>query len=217
MGRVSLLVAFGCGSLVWAFPDKPIEVTNNSSKKYMRPILTFVLSFLATMPITAAPPTVGQKAPDFALLTPGGDKVRLSDEVSKGTVVLVVLRGYPGYQCPYCNRQVQDYIQKAPGLAEAGARVLLVYPGPPENLGAKANEFLVNKQLPPNFHLLLDPGFDFTKQYGLRWDAPQETAYPSTFLIDNQGVVFFSKTVKADGGRSTATEVLDILPKRKPM
>lgn len=183
----------------------------------MRHFLTLILSLLATLPTMAAPPTIGQKAPDFALLTPAGDKVRLSDEVSKGPVVLVVLRGYPGYQCPYCNRQVQDYIQNAQGLADAGARVLLVYPGPSENLGAKANEFLANKQLPPNVQLVLDPGYEFTNQYGLRWDAPQETAYPSTFLIDKQGVVFFSKIVRAHGGRSTATEVLGVLPKRKAM
>lgn len=183
----------------------------------MKHILTLILSLLVTLPIAAAPPMIGQKAADFALSTPAGDKGRLSEEVSKGPVVLVVLRGYPGYQCPYCNRQVQDYIQNAQALAEVGARVLLVYPGPSENLGAKANEFLVNKQLPPNVTLVLDPGYEFTNQYGLRWDAPKETAYPSTFLIDKQGVVFFSKIVKAHGGRSTAAEVLDVFPKRKAL
>jgi len=52
--------------------------------------------------------------------------------------------------------------------------------------------------------------------YGLRWDAPRETAYPSTFLIDRQGVIFFSMIVKEHGGRTTAAEILDALPKRKP-
>ncbi len=64
--------------------------------------------------------------------------------------------------------------------------------------------------------LLLDPGYDFTNLYGLRWDAPNETAYPSTFLIDSKGVVFFSKVVKEHGGRTTAAEIIDALPKRKP-
>ena len=76
----------------------------------------------AALPLAAAaPPLVGQKAPDFALSTPEGKSLRLSDVVSKGPVVLVVLRGYPGYQCPYCNRQVQDFIQKSQGFADAGA------------------------------------------------------------------------------------------------
>src|ERR1700689_4657791 len=150
----------------------------------------FVLA-AALPPVAAAPPLVGEKAPDFVLSTPEGKSVRFSELVSKGPVVLVVLRGYPGYQCPYCNRQVQDFIQKSQGFAEAGTRVVLVYPGPPQDLGAKAKEFLADKKLPENFDLVLDPGYEFTNMYGLRWDAPHETAYPSTFLIDRQGVIFF--------------------------
>jgi peroxiredoxin len=124
-----------------------------------------------------------------------------------------VLRGYPGYQCPYCNRQVQDFIQKSQAFADAGVRVLMVYPGPPQDLGAKANEFLAGKKLPDNIDLVLDPGYEFTTLYGPRWDAPHETAYPSTFLIDQKGVIFFSKIVKEHGGRTTAAEILDALPK----
>ena len=166
--------------------------------------------------VAAAPPAIGEKAPDFKLSTPEGKTVQLSEVEAKGPVVLVVLRGYPGYQCPYCNRQVQDFIQKSQGFAEAGTRVVLVYPGPPQDLGAKANEFLADKKLPENFDLVLDPGYEFTNMYGLRWDAPHETAYPSTFLIDRQGVIFFSKIVKEHGARTTAAEILDALPKRKP-
>jgi peroxiredoxin len=176
-----------------------------------------VLAFASVLPLAAAtPPTVGEKARDFTLSTPEGKAVQLSKVMAQGPVVLVVLRGYPGYQCPYCNRQVQDFIQKAQGFADAGARVILVYPGPGQELGAKANEFLADKKLPDYFDLVLDPDYAFTNLYGLRWDAPQETAYPSTFLIDRQGTIFFSKIVKEHGGRTTAAEIVDALPKRKP-
>jgi thioredoxin-dependent peroxiredoxin len=178
-------------------------------------ILMSLLVLAVAVPLTAAPPSVGEKAPDFTLSTPEGKSVRLSEAMSKGPVVLVVLRGYPGYQCPFCNRQVQDFIQKSQGFADAGARVVLVYPGPPQDLEARANEFLADKKLPDNIELVLDPGYDFTNKYGLRWDAPRETAYPSTFLIDSKGVIFFSKVVKEHGGRTTAAEIIDALPKRK--
>src|ERR1700680_5056347 len=79
----------------------------------------FVLA--AALPLfAAAPPLVGEKAPDFALSTPEGKSVRFSELVAKGPVVLVVLRGYPGYQCPYCKRAVQDIIQEARGWAHGG-------------------------------------------------------------------------------------------------
>jgi peroxiredoxin len=70
----------------------------------------------AALPLAAAPPLVGQRAPDFALSTPEGKSLRLSNVVSKGPVVLVVRRGYPGCRCPYCNRQVQDLIQNRRAL-----------------------------------------------------------------------------------------------------
>lgn len=80
-----------------------------------------VAAFATVLPIAAAaPPAIGEKAPDFKLSTPEGKTVQLSEVEAKGPVVLVVLRGYPGYQCPYCNRQVQDFIQKSQGFAEAG-------------------------------------------------------------------------------------------------
>ncbi len=30
---------------------------------------------------------------------------------------------------------------------------------------------------------MLDPGFTFTNAYGLRWNAPHETAYPTTIVM----------------------------------
>src|SRR5260370_4834483 len=147
----------------------------------------------------------GRESP---LSTAEGKSVRLSEVILKGPVVLVVLRGYPGYQCPYRNRQVQDFIQKSQGFADAGARVVMVYPGPPQDLGVKASEFLADKKFPDNFDLLLDPGYEFTNLYGLRWDAPHETAYPSPFLINQQCVIFFSKIVKEHGGPRTPTRNL---------
>ncbi len=159
----------------------------------------------------AAPPAVGEKAPDFVLKNLDGKAVRLSEKTAKGPVVLIVLRGFPGYQCPLCNRQVKEFAAKAAEFA--GKCVVLVYPGPGEHLNEKAAEFVIDKKLPANFDLVLDPDYAFTKQYGLRWDAPQETAYPSTFLIDSKGMVFFSKVSKTHGGRSTVAELVAELAK----
>ena len=178
--------------------------------------MPFVLIATALPVLVAAPPLMGEKAPDFTLSDAAGKSVRFSEVMSKGPVALVVLRGFPGYQCPFCNRQVQDFIQNAPAFAAAGVQVVLVYPGPPQDLDSKANQFLADKKLPDNFDMLLDPGYKFTDMYGLRWDAPRETAYPSTFLLNRDGQVFFSKIVKEHGGRTTAAEILDALPKSKP-
>ena len=53
----------------------------------------------------AQTPAVGAKAPDFTLSTPTGKAVTLSTEQSGHDLVLVILRGFPGYQCPYQIRK----------------------------------------------------------------------------------------------------------------
>jgi peroxiredoxin len=157
----------------------------------------------------AQTPAVGQKAPDFTLSTPDGTKDSLAEFTAKGKVVLVVLRGYPGYQCPYCVKQVHDFAENADKFAAAKTEVLLVYPGPPAELDQRAKEFLAKQAaLPANVHLVIDPEYKMTNLYGLRWDAPRETAYPSTFLIDRHGVVLFEKVSHSHGDRTTASDVL---------
>ncbi|MDF1744222.1 MAG: peroxiredoxin family protein [Gimesia sp.] len=156
-------------------------------------------------------PAVGTVAGDFQLSNLQGKKIKLSDQLKNGPVVLLVLRGYPGYQCPLCTRQVSQFINSAPKFKVAKASVLLVYPGAVNNLNTKAGEFIQSQQLPANFHFLTDPGYKFTNAYGLRWDAKRETAYPSTFIIGTDGKVKYSKISKTHGNRSNAKEVLQKL------
>lgn len=157
-------------------------------------------------------PDVGQKAPAFTLATPDGKPVVFSTLTAKGRVALVVLRGYPGYQCPFCVRQVHDFIENADKCAALGTQVLFVYPGPPADLDQHAREALAKQNpLPSGFQMVIDPDYKFTNQYGLRWEAPQETAYPTTFLVDGHGVIFFRKSSKEHGGRTTATDILAAL------
>ena len=91
---------------------------------------------------------------------------------------------------------------------------MMVYPGPAD-LKAHGEEFLKSKQWPKDFVYLLDPDFMMVNAYGLRWNAPGETSYPSTFVIDRKGVVKFAKISQGHGDRSKALDVLEEL-KRIP-
>lgn len=156
-------------------------------------------------------PAVGEKAPDFSLNSLDGAPIKLSQELKKGPVVLIVLRGWPGYQCPYCTRQVGEFITRAKDIEANGASVLLVYPGPADKLKEHAEEFRGNKDIPKNFKLLIDPDYGFTNAYHLRWDAQGETAYPSTFVLDKSGNVKFALVSKTRGGRAKAEDVIKVL------
>jgi len=192
----------------------------NSSNKLIKFtfISTLMFSFLIFSQTNAnaaakeaSPPAVGDVAKDFQLSDLQGKKIKLSDQVKQGPVVLLVLRGYPGYQCPLCTRQVSQFINSAARFKAAKTSVLLVYPGAVNSLNTKAGEFIQSQQLPANFHFLTDPGYKFTNAYGLRWDAKNETAYPSTFIIGTDGKVKYAKISKTHGNRSNAKEVLQKL------
>lgn len=164
---------------------------------------------VATAQAQAKVPAVGATAPEFTLSTPAGVPVALSSDVNQGETVLVVLRGYPGYQCPFCQKQVHDFAQHAARFAAKHTRVLLVYPGPPADLDQHAKEFLTKEaNLPDNVQLVTDPDYKVTNLYGLRWDAPHETAYPSTFVLKQGGQITYEKVSHEHGDRTSAEEIL---------
>ncbi len=164
---------------------------------------------------TPTTPAVGTTAPDFELKQLDGKTAKLSELYTQGPVVLVVLRGWPGYQCPLCTKQVADLVAHAKQFETAGAKVVLIYPGPAKDLDAHAAEFFKDKSSSDGFVTLVDPDFTFVNAYALRWEKAQETAYPSTFVIDHQGVVRFRKMSKTHGDRASAATILAELAKLK--
>jgi peroxiredoxin len=176
----------------------------------------FSLFLVLTVALRAAEiPKVGDPVPAFALKTLDGEMVRSGALTAEGPVVLVVLRGWPGYQCPICDRQVNEFISAKAAFAEAKARLVFVYPGPLADLKAHAVEFrtMKGREWPAEFSYLLDPDYAMINAYGLRWEAPKETAYPSTFVIDAKGMVRFAKISRTHGDRAKAADVLAELKK----
>jgi thioredoxin-dependent peroxiredoxin len=182
----------------------------NRFPSFIRRGLLVVFTSLAFGRLLAATaPEIGQAAPNFNLRTLGSKSVELKQLTAKGAVVLVVLRGWPGYQCPLCTRQVHEFVGQAAEFAKRGAQVVMVYPGPADRLQAHAQEFLQDKQWPSDFIFVLDPDYAFTNAYGLRWDAPKETAYPATFIIDRAGRVRFAQVSRSHGGRVNVAAALE--------
>ena len=112
---------------------------------------------------------------------------------------------------------MHDFIASASAFAETKAQLIFVYPGPAEDLKAHAQEFKEwkGKQWPKEFLYVLDPDYTLISAYNLRWDAPRETAYPSTLLLDDKGIIRFVKISHSHGGRTTAKEILAEVKKLK--
>src|SRR5262245_23059347 len=98
----------------------------------MQTQIAALAALIGTLPYflqAAEPPAVGDKAPEFTLKTLDDQSAQLSKLTSEGNVVLVVLRGWPGYQCPICDRQVHDFIASASAFSNAKTRLVFAYPG----------------------------------------------------------------------------------------
>lgn len=168
----------------------------------------------STLKIVRSEPEVGRMAKDFELEVAAGQRsgtVRLSEITGEGPVVIAILRGFPGSQCPACAGQVADLVRHAHYFQARNTEVLLVYPGPASELKAKSKDFLEDTKLPVPFTMLLDPDYQLVSDYGLRWDAPHETAYPTTIVIGKDGKIDFVNISRTHRGRTTATTILDQL------
>lgn len=158
-----------------------------------------------------SPPKIGDTISDVSFHTFDGKELKLAEVTAKGPVVLVVLRGYPGYQCPACTAQVADLRKHAKDFAELGANVVLVYPGEAQNLAQHATGFLKDAKLPAPLVLVTDPDYKFIEEHNLRWDKPGETSYPSTFVVGSDSKVYYAKISKTHGDRAKTDMLLDVL------
>lgn len=149
---------------------------------YAWTILVAWLTWMPTGVLAAAdaatkPPAVGEKAVNFDLPIVGEDDyIELKNEYANGPVVVVVLRGYPGYQCPLCSQQVGSLINRAQALAKETHRVIMVYPGQPTELERHAEQFIGSRAVRNPLVLVRDPAMQMVESWGLRWDAPRESA-----------------------------------------
>ena len=179
----------------------------------MKTIITilFALFFVPAFSQPQARVQTGDKIIDFKAQLIDGSEVALNKLYEESPLVLIVLRGWPEYQCPVCTRQVGEFVGEAEQFKKYGAKVLMIYPGPSEVLKEKAEEFAEDFTFPEGFYFALDPNYSMVNNYGLRWDAPKETAYPSTFVIDKAGKVCFAKVSSSHGGRADVDEVVTAL------
>lgn len=123
-------------------------------------------------------------------------------------VVVVVMRGFPGFVCPNCSAQTSRLIRNYPEFARRGAELLVVYPGPKDSLAAfvaQSRREADNAAVP--FPLLLDPDFAAVNKLGIRADL----ARPSTYVLDKAGEVRFAYVGASTADRPSVKAMLDQL------
>jgi peroxiredoxin len=108
---------------------------------------------------------VGAQAPDFSLPNAFGERVRLSDLLAAGPVVLTF---YRGAWCPYCNLQLRALHQSMPQIEARGARLVAVTPQLPD----KSREQLEDDGYA--FEVLSDLDDRVMQAYNLFFEVPAD-------------------------------------------
>lgn len=106
---------------------------------------------------------VGDEAIDFYLPDQNTNKVRLTQLLAKGPVVLTF---YRGSWCPYCNLQLKSLEQNIDAIHELNASLVAISPQVPDPVLDK------NEIQTVNFSVLSDQDASTAKLYGVSWQVP---------------------------------------------
>jgi peroxiredoxin len=126
-------------------------------------------------------------------------------------LVLVFMRGFPGFICPYCTTYTAQIAARYDEIKATGAEVVVVYPTKEEDASkieefvAAADEILAEEgedAIP--FPVVLDPGTKIVKKYRLEGDLSR----PSTFVLDPKGTIRYAYVGKNSGDRPAVDRIV---------
>lgn len=165
--------------------------------------------------------SLGTKAPDFSLPDYTGRVITLSEETTKGPVVLIF---YRGHWCPFCNLELQAYQRYMNEMTSLHAQLIAVSPQTPEH------SMSMQQKNELSFHVLSDLHNQTAEKYNLKFKLPEyaheiyrsldisldtfngdsawELPVPATYVIDSEGII---RAGFADADYKKRMEPADVL------
>lgn len=142
----------------------------------------------------------GDKAPSFEAITNEGKRFNLTQEVSKGPVVLVF---YRGYWCPFCNKELKALNDSLSWITGKGASVIAISPETHESAA------ITKEKTKVTFPIISDTSNTILKKFGVDFKVDDNTVnrykgfgvdfakvngntentlpVPAVFIIDKEG------------------------------
>jgi len=145
------------------------------------------------------------KAPDFALESPSGEVVKLSEELKNQPVVLMF---YRGQWCPRCTRYLAGFQKSVPQITAKGAKVIAITPetnqGIAKTIEKTKIDFTVlhdiNESVMSNYKVLFSVTDDYQERIrkGKEIDIAMNNGkteaqlpVPATYVIGQDGIIKF--------------------------
>jgi peroxiredoxin len=173
--------------------------------------------------VTLSAKQVGDQAPDFELTDALGKKVKLSERLKKGPVILTWYRG--GW-CPYCNITLSRLQAELPNFKAAGAELIALTPELPDS------SMNTTEKNALDFQVLSDVGSKVARDYGVLYtltddvadiynagfgldryngDNKHELPLAATYVIDRDGVIRYAFLDADYRNRAEPSEILAAL------
>lgn len=169
---------------------------------------------------------VGDKAPEFALKDPDGQRVSMAELLTKGPLVVSF---YRGVWCPYCNLELQALQAVSAEIEARGARVIAISPQ------TAPNSRKSQRQNKLTFPILSDEKSRIASAFGLRFslqgylielykslktDLPvinDDPAWvlpmPARYVIGTDGIIAYAEVNPDYTQRPDPSELLPVLDK----
>ncbi len=168
--------------------------------------------------------SVGAKAPEFELQDHDGKILSSVDLLTKGRLVLCVIRGR---WCPFCVGQMEAMNLVLPEIEQAGATLVAISPQ------TVKHSFFMHDQHKLRFRLLSDAGNQVARGFGLTYRAPEfqqvifrrafvnlpfangdeswELPIPATFILERDGTVLYASANEDYTERPEPADIVDAL------
>ena len=153
----------------------------------------------------------GQPLPEFEAVDENGDRLSSTDLAGSPAILLFVR----GSWCPFCSKQVADLTKVYKEITGAGAKLILLTPKPLETTRRVAEMFGVE------FDFWLDESLNIARALGLVLEAGvpdeqrneygEDTLWPTSLVIDADGVIRFTELSKVLVDRPNPEKLLNVV------
>jgi antitoxin component YwqK of YwqJK toxin-antitoxin module/peroxiredoxin len=150
---------------------------------------------------------LGKRLPQNRFLSSTGSVIDLT-RLGK-PVVVCVMRGFSGQVCIYCATQTAAIANNYRRFTDAGAEVVIIYPGPTEAVPAFVQAVQSLRKDPPPMPIGLDVSLLLVRGLGVE----ENLAKPTSLILDRDGNVAYSYVGASMSDRPSVEDLLKALAK----
>jgi peroxiredoxin len=156
-------------------------------------------------------PKVGEPFPYTQFIDGEGQVVDLARATDRKYSVVVFMRGFAGFVCPYCTAQTAELVTRHDEILSAQARLFIAYPGPadsiPRFLDAVRAYIKSGDDVEFPVPLFMDVDLKAVDALGIR----RQLARPSTFVLDAEGNLVYAYIGASADDRPALDDILRVL------